>query len=75
MSYKKIHRFLLIADSGKTIGFASYEHDYQQNNVTRLHKLYVLPTAQGKGAGKALLEAVERLASNHQADAVSLNVN
>ncbi len=72
---EKNHRFLLIADENGVLGFASYEHHYQQNQVTRLHKLYVLPQAQGKGAGKQLLEQVERLAQEQQQKSVSLNVN
>jgi GNAT superfamily N-acetyltransferase len=43
--------------------------------VTRLHKLYVIPTAQGKGAGKFLLIEVERLAKENQSKVISLNVN
>lgn len=72
---QKGHRFLLIAEEHEVLGFASYEHHYQQNQVTRLHKLYVLPQAQGKGAGKLLLDEVERLAQNQQQKSVSLNVN
>ena len=72
---QKGHRFLLISDESGVLGFASYEHYYEQNRVTRLHKLYVLSSAQGKGAGKLLLEEVEKLAQEHQAKAISLNVN
>lgn len=72
---KNGHRFLLITDEDETLGFASYEHDFQNNQVTRLHKLYVIPAAQGKGAGKLLLAEVERLAKANQSEAVSLNVN
>lgn len=72
---EKDHRFLLIADERGMLGFASYEHHYQQATVTRLHKLYVLPQAQGKGAGKLLLDEVERLAQENQQNKVSLNVN
>ncbi len=69
------HRFLLVSANREYLGFASYEHRYEQRQVTRLHKLYVLPSAQGKGAGKLLLTEVERLAQLHQAQVVSLNVN
>ena len=72
---EKNHKFLLIADESGVLGFASYEHHYQQAAVTRLHKLYVLPQAQGKGAGKQLLDEVERLAQENQQNKVSLNVN
>jgi ribosomal protein S18 acetylase RimI-like enzyme len=72
---EKGHRFLLITDESGVLGFASYEHHYQKNKVTHLHKLYVLPNVQGKGAGKQLLDEVERLAQEQQQKSVSLNVN
>ena len=71
----KEHRFLLISDEQEYLGFASYEQDYEQRPVTRLHKLYVLPLAQGKGAGRLLLTEIERLAQLNHAEAVALNVN
>lgn len=74
-NYQKGHHFLLVSDTDEVLGFASYEHDYEQRSVTRLHKLYVLPSAQGKGSGKSLIEYVEQLARNHGSEAVSLNVN
>ena len=72
---EKSHRFLLIKEENETLGFASYEHQHQKNQLTRLHKLYVIPTAQGKGVGKLLLAEVERLAKENQSKTVSLNVN
>lgn len=72
---QKRHLFLLAGDANGTFGFASYEHQYEQQPVTRLHKLYVQPAAQRKGAGKALLDEVEIRAIENRADTVSLNVN
>jgi GNAT superfamily N-acetyltransferase len=72
---EKGHRFLLVHDETGTIGFASYELQYQQTNLTRLHKLYMLPKVHGKGAGIQLLVAVEKIAKENQAEAISLNVN
>ena len=40
-----------------------------------LHKLYVLPGAQGTGAGKALLQAVEAAARTAGDERIELNVN
>ena len=72
---EKGHRFLLVNEGEICIGFASYEHNYLNQNCTRLHKIYLLPEAQGKGAGKVLIEAVENLAKENQSVVVSLNVN
>jgi len=38
--------FLLAYEEAICLGFASYEHHYQNKNQTRLHKIYVLPQAQ-----------------------------
>lgn len=43
--------------------------------MTKLHKIYVLPEAQGKGIGKALMEEVIAKAKNKGQLALSLNVN
>ena len=72
---KKGHKFILVHEDGCCIGFASYEHNYLDKNVTRLHKIYLVPEAQGKGAGKLLIDTVERLAQDNLFVAISLNVN
>ena len=72
---EKGHRFLLVNEGEVCLGFASYEHNYLNQKCTRLHKIYLLPEAQGKGAGKLLIEAVENLAKKNQSVVVSLNVN
>jgi GNAT superfamily N-acetyltransferase len=72
---EKGHQFILVHEDGRCIGFASYEHNYLDKNGTRLHKIYLLPEAQGKGAGKLMLDSVERLALENHSVAISLNVN
>jgi len=49
------HRFWGAFDGETALGFAS---GYHKENTIWLKKLYVLPEAQGKGAGRALLETV-----------------
>lgn len=72
---EKGHRFLLVNEGELCIGFASYEHNYLHENCTRLHKIYLLPEAQGKGAGKLLMDTIENLAKQNQSTTISLNVN
>jgi ribosomal protein S18 acetylase RimI-like enzyme len=67
--------FLLAKDSETCIGFASIEHRYLNQSITRLHKLYILPECQGKGIGNLLLENIEKLAIKNHSNAISLNVN
>lgn len=71
----KGHHFVLFTINGEALGFAGYEHHYADRASTRLHKLYVLPTAQGSGAGKALLDHVINAARTVGDGAVELNVN
>jgi ribosomal protein S18 acetylase RimI-like enzyme len=40
-----------------------------------LHKIYLLPQSQGKGAGKLLMETVEKRAVANGSKVISLNVN
>jgi len=71
----KGHLFLLAKGSSSCLGFASCEHRYLDKNTTRLHKLYLLPEAQGKGIGKLLLDEVIFLAKENHSEKLSLNVN
>jgi GNAT superfamily N-acetyltransferase len=72
---KKGHNFILVHEGVNCIGFASYEHNYLDKNWTRLHKIYLLPEAQGKGAGKLLIDTIENLAKENHSVVISLNVN
>ena len=71
----KNHHFLVVNEFKKTVGFASYEHHYLNTNITRLHKLYLLPVAKGKGLGKLLLEKIIKIAQANNSNKISLNVN
>lgn len=71
----KGHNFLLAEVEDAPIGLAGFEHRYQGEPSTRLHKLYVLPKTQGHGAGGSLLNAVEAAAREAGDVQVELNVN
>ncbi|MCR9063395.1 MAG: GNAT family N-acetyltransferase [Cytophagales bacterium] len=69
------HVFFLVKNKSEYLGYLSYQLDYKIKGVTKIHKIYVLPAAQGTGAGKALmLEAQKRAIENAQ-NVLSLNVN
>jgi GNAT superfamily N-acetyltransferase len=68
------HHFLLAAEDGKYLGFASYELNYRMG-ATKIHKLYVLPNLQGKGVGRLLVSKIESIAKKHGNDKITLNVN
>ena len=69
------HRFLVAEDDGgELFGYASYELHYRPD-TTKLHKLYVLPEAQGRGLGRVLIEAVEAAAREAGDATLRLDVN
>jgi GNAT superfamily N-acetyltransferase len=69
------HTFLLAQVGDAYAGFASCEPNYKDMGKTKLHKLYVLPEAQGHGVGRALVDAVTEIAVRHGNGALLLNVN
>jgi len=72
---KKEQLFYLVSDSESTLGFIGIEHNYKNGNVTRIHKIYLLPETQGKGIGKIVIEEIVKLALQNNSTALSLNVN
>jgi diamine N-acetyltransferase len=71
----KNHHFLLAKENQSCLGFASYEPDYLGEKIVRLHKIYLLPEAQGKGVGKSLISEIEKIANQRNHHSISLNVN
>lgn len=67
--------FFLASEHDIGLGFISCENNYQNTKATRIHKIYILPEAQGKGIGKKLIEKVMTIAKENQSEVVSLNVN
>ncbi|MFT3796006.1 GNAT family N-acetyltransferase [Flavobacterium sp.] len=72
---QKNHRFEIVEEDGKALGFLSYEHNYQNQPVTRIHKIYVLPQTQGRGIGKLLMDRAAEVARENRSNTLSLNVN
>jgi len=75
----KGHQFFLFeSDTLKTevnevLGFASVSNE--SNRIFKLNKLYIIPTAQKTGAGKALLSAVKDYAIQNGGQQLILQVN
>lgn len=73
--FEKGHTFLLAEENGEELGFAGFELNYSEGPKAKLHKIYLLPAAQGKGVGKALILDVEDRARNAGQKSLLLNVN
>lgn len=67
--------FLLALRADIPVGFAGFSQTDEAEQVFKLHKLYVLPSEQGKGTGKALVDEVSRLAKADGGKMLELNVN
>ena len=69
------HHALIVESEEGPVAFCVHCHHHRGGRSTRIHKLYVIPSAQGYGAGSALLKAVEQqaiMAGDHR---IELNVN
>ncbi|MES2829180.1 MAG: GNAT family N-acetyltransferase [Bacteroidota bacterium] len=69
------HHFLIAEENGKDLGYAGYSVHDAETKTYKLHKLYVLPAAHGKGVGKLLINEVFNLIKKEGGTAVQLNVN
>ena len=67
------HQFLLLLADQEPVGFASVSEE--KPSYFKLHKIYVLPATQGTGAGKFLLNEVEKYVQSIGGKKISLNVN
>jgi diamine N-acetyltransferase len=67
------HRFLILEEEGLPCGFADFG-PIDPPGTFKLHKLYVLPSQQGKGRGKRLLEQVVALSTALEGSALQLAV-
>ena len=68
-------QFIIVFDDNEMIGFASYSRKRANENVFRLHKIYVDPTQQGKGIGKIIIQYVCDDIKKAGAEILELNVN
>lgn len=68
------HIFLLANEGGEKLGFTGIEINNAPGK-TKIHKIYILPTAQGKGIGKKLIQAIKAIALENEQTSLLLNVN
>lgn len=72
---KNGHHFFFAKEDDKVLGFMGIEHNYNNDKATKIHKIYILPEAQGKGVGKLLIQKAEEQAKLNNLNKLSLNVN
>jgi GNAT superfamily N-acetyltransferase len=67
--------FLLAERDSAPVGFAEYSFISPTEKVFKLHKLYILPSEQGKGTGKEILDHITGLVRTQGGEILELNVN
>jgi diamine N-acetyltransferase len=66
-------RFFLVYEGTEPVGFASYQEI--EPSVFKLHKIYVLPSQQGKGTGRFVIDQIVETIRPFGATALQLQVN
>ncbi len=67
------HRFVIAVANGMPTGFASLEK--KTADLSKLHKIYVLPGMQGSGIGRQLISHMAAAAKAEGCSILELNVN
>ncbi|MBL0270457.1 MAG: GNAT family N-acetyltransferase [Chitinophagaceae bacterium] len=70
---KEQHEFIIVNDGTDPVGFASFS--LQSPGIYKLHKIYMLPSMQGKGAGKFVINEILKAIHRKGGQALQLNVN
>ena len=68
------HEFAIGFEDNKPVGFAGYELNIEKS-VIKIHKLYFLPEAQGKGYGKSMIDYLIEASLKYNIENITLNVN
>lgn len=67
--------FILNEESYGPTGFASWSAADQQESLYKIHKLYILPSEQGRNIGRKLLTFICSYVKDRGAKTLELNVN
>jgi ribosomal protein S18 acetylase RimI-like enzyme len=70
---KQKNEFIIVNDGRDPVGFASFS--LIAPGVFKLHKIYLLPSMQGKGFGKFVINEIIKAIARHGGKALQLNVN
>ena len=68
------YHYYLIFNDNKAVGFIGYEHHYEPK-TTKLHRIYLIEEAKGKGCGKTALNFIKKQTSESGDSRIILNVN
>lgn len=66
-------QFIVVSENNNPVGFASYQETAP--TIFKLHKIYVLPSQQGKGTGRYVIDHIINEIKPSGATALQLQVN
>lgn len=66
--------YYIISDEEKEVGFVGFEYD-AEGDTTKLHRLYLIPSAKGKGLGKEAIDWVKKEMQKYGNKRLILTVN
>ncbi len=69
------HKFVIVYNDKRPVGFASYCKKLKSTDTFKLHKVYILQSEHGKGIGKLVLENIIADIQPNGAKFLELNVN
>lgn len=68
------YHYYLIFNDNNAVGFIGYEHHYEPK-TTKLHRIYLIEEAKGKGCGKTALNFLKKQTAEKGDSRIILNVN
>ncbi len=68
------HQFLIAEEDQRPLGFISFQSGLE-GGITKIHKIYILPSAQGMGVGRSLINEALSAAKKEKSERVILYVN
>ena len=66
-------QFILVYEDNEPVGYAAYFH--KGDNIYKLDKIYVMPSQQGKGTGRFVIDHIVNEIKQKGATAVQLQVH
>ncbi|MDR2286378.1 MAG: GNAT family N-acetyltransferase [Prevotellaceae bacterium] len=70
---EKKHNYFILFENAIPAGYIAVH--IVENSILYLEKIYVLPSAQGKGFGVMLIDKAKEFAAEHSLKSIRLNVN
>jgi ribosomal protein S18 acetylase RimI-like enzyme len=68
-------KFMIVKRDSENVAFAGFGIEYGKDTRLKIHKIYVLPSEQGKGTGKTLVDYLSNIAKDLNIPEIELNVN